>query len=186
MKESAGLKPLENRIIKTELVEWRKLKFLQPEGFKDLSNAAFEKLKASILRNNFIETFIVWENGDLYCLDGYHRCKVLEQLSAAGTEVPAKLPATFIRCKSKKDAARLVLIYSSIYARITDEGLYEFLENYRLPFEDLKLEIDLPDLNLDRFEKGYVLPDPDATQPDEPCSCPACGQKHKRRQDGTT
>src|ERR1041385_3159119 len=87
MNKTAATKPLENRIIKTELVEWRKFKFLQPDGFKDLSNTAFEKLRQSIIANDFIETFIVWENRELYCLDGYHRCKVLEQLSAGGISI---------------------------------------------------------------------------------------------------
>ena len=185
MSKTANTKPLENRIIKTELVEWRKFKFFQPDGFKDLSNTAFEKLKASIFANDFIETFIVWENKELYCLDGYHRCKVLEQLSAAGIRVPERLPGTFIRCKSKKDAARLVLIYSSIYARVTDEGLYEFLESNRIQFDDIKLEIDIPSINLAEFEKGYVLPDPDVVQPEEPCLCPNCGARHTRKKDGT-
>src|SRR5690242_11673982 len=87
------------RVLKTELIEWRKLKFIQQETFKELSPHAKERLKTSILSNNFTQPFYVWEDpstADIYCLDGKHRTLILEMMVREGIEVPDLLPATFI------------------------------------------------------------------------------------------
>jgi DNA modification methylase len=150
-------KQIEDKVIKTEKVKWRAFKFLQKNTFKDISPAQMKKLKTSIINNDFVETFKVWQNGSVvYCLDGYHRCLALSELSAEGYQVPDEFTASFIQCKDKKDAAKKVLIYSSIYASITDDGLYEFSHDFNINFEDIKLEIDIPKLDLDRYEAGYV------------------------------
>ena len=104
-----------------------------------------------------MESFKIWQkNSDLFCLDGFHRCKILEEIEKEGYKVPKLMPADFLECKNKKEASKLVLIFSSIYARMNDEGLYQFLHEQELNFDDFKLEIDLPDFNLDRYEAGYV------------------------------
>lgn len=149
-------KQIEDKVIKTEKVKWREFKFLQKNTFKEMSSAQMKKLKTSITNNDFVETFKVWENGSIYCLDGYHRCLALSELAGEGYQVPDEFTASFIQCKDKKDAAKKVLIYSSQYASITDEGLYEFSHDFNINFEDIKLEIDIPKLDLDRYEAGYV------------------------------
>lgn len=150
-------KIIKNRIVKSELADWHEFKFLQPQNFKDISMEAHNKLKASIRNNQFVEPFKAWQNGkDTYCLDGFHRCKVMAELESEGFKISDKMPTDFLECKNKKEASKLVLIYSSIYARMSDEGLYEFLDSYKLDFDDLKLEIDLPDFDLDKFEQGYI------------------------------
>ena len=137
---------------------------MQPDNFKEISKETAEKLKRSIANNNFVESFKVWQDGrHLYCLDGFHRCKALEQLENEGYKVPTLMPTVFLRCKNKKEAGKLVLIYSSIYAHVFDEGLYEHLHTYDLDFDELKLEIDLPNLDLDMFDKGWMKDE----QPDE-------------------
>jgi hypothetical protein len=54
---------IENKIIKTELFKWRDLIPLQPKNFKELSKANYEKLKTSIINNNFVMSFTVWDSG---------------------------------------------------------------------------------------------------------------------------
>lgn len=150
---------LQSRVLKTEHVNWREFKFIQADNFKSLSAEARHKLKASILSNNFTQPFYVWEDpeGTLYCLDGKHRTMLLEELINEGHEIPYMLPATFIQCENKKQAAKLVTIYSSIYAKIEQQGLFDFIQAYELEFEDLKLEIDLPEFSMDRFEQKFDL-----------------------------
>ena len=148
---------IEDKIIKTGKVNWRRFEFLQKESFKEITKKQMAKLKASILNNDFIETFKVWQSdGKVYCLDGYHRCLALSELAAEGYQVPEEFTANFIQCKDMKDAAKKVLVYSSIYASVTDEGLYEFSHDFNLNFEEIKFEIDIPRLDLERYEKGYV------------------------------
>ena len=151
---------IEDKIIKTGKVKWRRFKFLQKESFKEITKKQMDKLKASILNNDFIETFKVWEHdGKVYCLDGYHRCLALSELAAEGYQVPEEFTANFVQCKDMKDAAKKVLVYSSIYASVTDEGLYEFSHDFNLNFDEIKFEIDIPKLDLDRYEAGYVRDD---------------------------
>ena len=101
---------IRNRVLKTELVEWRKLVELQPKNFKELGKINYEKLKQSILKENFVMSFTVWQDKEtIYIIDGHHRYKVLDLLEKEGVSVPKKLPCTFIECKDKKEASKLVL-----------------------------------------------------------------------------
>lgn len=151
---------LSSRVLKTENVNWRDFKFIQQEGFKDLESDAAHRLKASILANNFTQPFYVWEdpdNGTIFCLDGKHRTKMLEELITEGHNIPYLLPATFIHCENKKEAAKLVTIYSSIYARVSQQGLFDFMKEYELDFSELREQMDLPEFSIDRFEQKFDL-----------------------------
>jgi hypothetical protein len=174
-------KIIKNRIIKTDKVKWRDFKFIQKDNFKELTNESFDKLKYSIMNNNFLESFKVWENeGNIYCLDGFHRVKILNILESEGFLIPDSFNADFIDCHDKKDAAKLVTIYSSIYASVTQEGFYEFLNDYNLNFEDLKLEIDIPKIDLEKFNDSFIE-DIKEKEIDENLEtgkeCPKCGYK---------
>jgi DNA modification methylase len=78
---------------------------------------------------------------------------LLEELHNEGVQVPYLLPATLIACKDKKEAAKLVLIYSSSYATITKEGMSSFIENYQLNWNELREEVSLTDFSVPRFEQ---------------------------------
>lgn len=153
---------LVSRVVKTELVYWKQLTFLQSDSFKELTPEIREKLKKSILADNFAQPFYVWqdeEKGVIYCLDGKHRSLVLEELLSEGFTIPELLPATFINCKDKKEAAKLVLMYSSIYAKTTHQGLFDFIESYELMLPELKESINLPEFDFSLFESMNFNPD---------------------------
>jgi DNA modification methylase len=151
---------LSSRILGTNPVKWRALCFIQQDEFKDLSHEAHSKLKASILTNNFTQPFYVWQEpgtSNIYCLDGKHRTIILEELSAEGHDIPEELPATFIDCKDKQEAAKLVLVYSSIYAKVTSQGLFDFIKEYELDYGAIKDVIDIPDFSVDRYEQKFDI-----------------------------
>lgn len=164
---------LSSRVLKTELINWRELKFIQQPNFKDISKEDLHAIKASLISNNFAQPFYVWEDetdSSLYCLDGKHRTLALEELLKEGVSVPYQLPATFIFCENKKAAAKLVIIYSSIYAKISQQGLFDFLKEYELEMSELKNEISIPEFSVPRFEQKFDMfnnNEPDATE-DEP------------------
>lgn len=154
------MKTIRSSIIKTEPILWRSLEFLQSDNFKALSDTSKEKLKTSLLEGNFSQPFYVWQDPKtetLYCLDGKHRSIVLEELVKEGIDIPEQLPATFIKCKNKKEAAQLVLQYSSIYARVSKEGLFDFMNAFEINWEDMNTHIDLPDFSVPRFEQQFDL-----------------------------
>ncbi len=151
---------LTSRVVKTELIPWQQLKYIQQNDFKELDPEAKEHLKHSILVNQFTQPFYVWQEekaDDIYCLDGRHRTFILEELKREGHAVPDLLPATFIHCDNKKQAAELVLIYSSIYARITQQGLFDFLQMYEIEYESIASSMHIPDFSTQRFEHKFDL-----------------------------
>lgn len=163
---------LVSRVLKTEEIDWREARWLQNEELKELDDEALERLCSSLAANSFVMPFNVWEDGEgtIWILDGHHRHKALEHIERHGVpdgeerkqiSIPDRLPATFIRCESRQEAAKLVLIYSSIYAKIKNEGLDIFLKLHDLDLTELKHEIDLPEFSLPRFEQKFNPTDMD-------------------------
>lgn len=155
---SGASKSVASRVIKTEKINWKNLQFLQDDDFKEWFEGGDKKLLESILKYQFIDPFKVWEHeGNIYCLDGKHRFIDLIKVEESGVQVPDELPATFIACESIEEAAELVLVYSSAYAKVTQQGLYNFLEKFDLDFPEMKDVINIPDFSVQRFEQKFDL-----------------------------
>lgn len=149
---------LSSRVLKTAPIDWKSLKFIQQPNFKDISQEDMQAIKTSLLVNNFAQPFYVWKDekqGDLYCLDGKHRTLALEELEREGHNIPKTLPATYIQCQDKKQAAQLVVIYSSIYAKVSQQGLFDFLQAYEIEMNHIKEQISLPEFSIPRFEQKF-------------------------------
>lgn len=147
---------IKDKILKTEKVEWKNLLPLQGDNIKTLSKENYEKLRTSLLNNSFIDPLNVWETKEgIYILDGHHRIKALFNLEKEGISIPEKLTANFIDCKDRKEAAKVLLLACSDYAKLENEGLYEFISLEELDFEDLKMEADLPEIDFEEFEKCF-------------------------------
>lgn len=150
---------IESRVIETRLFDWRTFKFIQQDNFKEQQTIDQVRLKQSLITNNFIQPFYAWEhNGNIYCLDGKHRSLALESLIFDGKSVPDQLPTTFLKLDSMEQAAKMVLLFSSHYASITQTGLNDFISLYDLDFDKLLDEISLPDLTA---MEQIVLPVPE-------------------------
>jgi DNA modification methylase len=153
-------KVINSKVLKTQTIEWKTLEFIQQDNFKDWIPSGDEKLENSLIKYQFIDPFKVWENeGVLYCLDGKHRFLDLKNLIEKGIEVPELLPATFIDCINKKEAAELVIVYSSAYAKITQKGLFDFVTEFELDLPDLKNFINIPDFSIERYEQKFDIYD---------------------------
>jgi len=173
MKAAAGKVSIRNRVLSTDLVDWKSLQFIQDDEFKTMSVEAEQRLKNSVLANQFIEPLCVWRDPSdsvLYCLDGRHRVKILEQLQAEGHGVPKKIPANFIECATKAEAAKLVLVYSSLYAQTTQHGFVTFADHYRLNREELSMFVDIPGINMLDPELPPIPDDLTAGLKDKPAS----------------
>lgn len=176
---------IQDRAYKMEKIEWQKCKWLQPESLKTLMEIDFVKLVKSFQENDSIDPLKVWEEkpGIIWILDGHHRQKVLGHcLQNEKKKPPRLMNAIFIDCKDKKEAAKFCLLYATEYAKIEDQGLYEFLHTFDLQFDDIKTEIELPGINLDSFQACYYS-DFKPTEPKEKevdelqvkNECPKCG-----------
>jgi len=159
MEAATVTQSLSSRIVKTENIRWKELKFVQQEEFKEWFDSGDEKLQKSLLKYQFVDPFKVWQAGpdEMYCLDGFHRYQDLAALERSGITVPEELPATFIDCEDINDAAQLVLVYSSIYAKITQVGLHDFISKYNLDIIQMSDTINIPEFSMDRHIQKFDL-----------------------------
>ncbi len=153
------LKEIKSKVTKIESVKWQELKQLQTDNFKELTKENYEKLKASLINNNFVMAFTIWEDkaGAKYIIDGVHRFKTLQLLKKENYKVPDNLPAIFIDCKDKKEAVKILLLYSSQYAVATDTGMSDLINLYQLDINKLINEIQIPDLSICENQNDIFL-----------------------------
>jgi 3'-phosphoadenosine 5'-phosphosulfate sulfotransferase (PAPS reductase)/FAD synthetase len=149
-------KEIKSKILKTEPVKWKSLEIIQPKNFKEMSKESYSRLRESLIKNDFCQPMNVWQhNGKIHCLDGHHRIKVMTELEKEGYKIPEKLPANFIKVRNRKEAAKLILIYSSIYANILGDSLYEFMSTEGLSLDDIKMDVELPEIDFEKFEMEF-------------------------------
>lgn len=145
---------MQNKIIKSGFVEWKKLIPFQNDNLKDMTKEDFEKLEKSIDKNGSLMAWSVWQDKDkIYLLDGVGRKLLYEEKEKKGENPPRKVYCNFLDLKNKKEAARAVLILSSQYRKINDDGLNEFLNKNDLIKElpELITQIDIPEFDIDKF-----------------------------------
>lgn len=139
---------------KTEMVSIDKLNPFQG-NLKDLSESNYKKLRKQILDNGFAEPFSVWENeGSIYILNGHQRHREIMKMKEEGINIP-DLPCNFIRCANKKEAKKMILALTSQYGNMTEDGLYEFLEESGIGFEEMRDSFNFPEINMEDFGAGY-------------------------------
>ena len=142
---------MDNKILKTELVEWEKLIPFQPVELKKMSEDQLKKLKTSLKINGFKTAFNVWqEKENIWCLDGHHRLLTMKLLKDEGEIIPEKLPCNFIDIKNKKEAKKAVLIFNSHYADIQQDAMSDFISDLNL---DIFQEINIDNFDTDIFEE---------------------------------
>lgn len=156
---------LEDKVIKTEYVEWKKLIRLQPKGFKKENPANMQKLVNSLCANGLQMAFYVWENaGRIYVIDGHTRLDALELMESGevvsendvSVEVPEKFVCTFLKFSSEKEAKKSILIFNSRYKEIDKEMLFDF--SMDLGLDKLSKEIVLPGMDIFNFSGDQYIP----------------------------
>jgi hypothetical protein len=145
---------------------------------KELSDENFNKLKNQILKQGFAAPFFLWsDNGKMKCLDGTQRYRVLTVLREEGYTIPP-LPYVEIEAANEKQAAEKLLSFVSQYGKTTNDGLYEFMHEFELD-KDVFNNLEIPELNLEAFNEGYVEDEPKESQPpaEKITQCPTCGEQ---------
>jgi hypothetical protein len=138
-------KTIEDKIDKTEKIEWKNLNDLQPINFK--VNYHAEKTKQSIIENGFARAIYVWKNPEnnlIYIVDGHCRKDILLELENEGYKIPEKLNCTFLdnsKISTIQEAIKLLIIVFNIKTNpIEQTAVNPFLEEYDIPLEDIKLD----------------------------------------------
>lgn len=162
-------KEIKDRILRTEKIEWKKLKPFQPENLKIMTKESFDKLKHNIVERNFLSTFDVWhEKDDVYwILDGHHRKYALEALEKEGYKIPSTLSCDIVDCKDREDANFALLSYASSHAKMDELGFAEFIAVNGMDYEELKSSYDIPGVDFDRMQNDTIEILPPSEEDDE-------------------
>ena len=146
---------IKDKVIKLGKIKWKGTTWFQGE-LKEMSVTNLKKLKQSIIKHDFADPLKIWNDGEKdNILDGHGRKLALEDLEKDGVEVPKELPAIWIDCKDKKEAAELVLAYNSQYGKVSHETLYKFHHDMNLDMGSIE-NIDIPSINIDLFKDMYL------------------------------
>jgi hypothetical protein len=74
-----------------------------------------------------------------------------------GYQIP-DLPVLIVQAKSLKEAKRKVLAATSQFGEVKSDGLFNFLKTAELDHAEVLKNIQLPEINLERFELTYYPP----------------------------
>jgi hypothetical protein len=166
---------------------------IQVQGkLKDLDEKNYNKLKKSIEKKGFIVPFFVWipaknedvivagepfkiEKGKKYSIDGNQRSRVLLKEGFADSE----FPYINIKCKDFKECKEAILVVSSQYGRIQQEGFdsfsFDLSEDFlteTIHFDALFTDFAEPDLDNITSNENRGAPDKQNT-----VICPDCGKE---------
>ena len=131
-------------------------------NLKTLEQPQFDKLKRSILKHGFSFPVFVWND---QILDGHQRVFVTRHLiEQEGFAIDGAIPVVEIQAKDRKEAGEKLLALNSQFAKITDEGLYGFLHDFNIDIAGLADDLELPDIDMDKFITGYVGDDIEASE----------------------
>jgi len=103
-------------------IDYREVEEFQG-NLKDLTKDNYARLKKSIEENGFFIPMFLWKyKGKFKVLDAHQRLRVLKKEEAT----PYKIPYIEIEAKNEQEAKKKLLLISSQYGTITQEGLDEF------------------------------------------------------------
>ena len=146
-----------SKILRVAGVKWRELAWFQAD-LKSVTADGIARLKASIVRNGWVAVLHVWEDvasGKMWVLDGHQRKRALAELEGEGYRLPDEVPGVFLDCKDAKEAAELVLVYSSRAGEIHEEQLVDFVKEHGLDVGALVQELTLDRLDLENVKREH-------------------------------
>lgn len=126
---------------------------------KDLSKDAYQKLRHEIVERGFSFAIHVWQcdrDGKNYILDGHQRLRTVKQMVDKEGWATPELPVVFVEAKNLKEAKMKVLSGTSQYGQMSNEGLYEFMMDSEISFEDLE-SFQFPEIDLVKFNEEFFV-----------------------------
>ena len=150
----------------SDIIQLHELTEFQGE-LKERSAGDVEKIIKSIKKHGFSFPFFVWKNdGKNNVLDGHGRLMALQQMAAAGEEIPA-LPCVYISAKNEAEAKEKLLKLNSQYGHMTADSVAAFLGDIKIDFDELALPDGVLDLGKLEPEETKDDDEAPALKPDE-------------------
>ncbi len=137
---------------------------------KERSAGDVEKIIKSIKKHGFSFPFFVWKNdGKNNVIDGHGRFKALQQMAAAGEEIPA-LPCVYISAKNEAEAKEKLLKLNSQYGHMTADSVAAFLGDLKLDFEEIALPSGVIDFITESTAEDFEFPELKSGDRDTMCT----------------
>ena len=107
---------------KLPVIDYREVKEFQG-NLKDLSEKNYAKLLKSFNEHGFFVPMFLWKKKkEFFAIDTHQRLRVLKKENVT----PYELPYVLIDAENEQDAKKKLLVITSQYGRITQDGLDEF------------------------------------------------------------
>jgi len=140
-------------------IEYLKLEPFQG-SLKNISDKNIKKMVESIIRYGITFPKAVWENnGKMFIIDGHATKLALSEVEAQGYKV-GEIPYYLVEAENKTEAGEKLLILNNTIGKVTPEGLYEFINDKKIDFFGMKNKMELPNIDLDVFEKSFFTDEP--------------------------
>ena len=123
-------------------------------NLKTLERDEAEKLKRSILKHGFSFPVMVWQDHNSI-LDGHQGLFCVRELIKQGYGI-GDIPIVEIQAATEAEAAEKLLLINSKYAKMTDDGLYEFLNEHSVDISSMAGDLNLPEIDIEKYLAGYV------------------------------
>jgi len=142
---------------------------------KDLTERNAAKLRRSIAKHGLFVPFFVWpaQDGNNYILDGHQRAKLMKADGHGALPVPCVL----VHADTLQEAKEKLLVISSQYGRINQEGYDEF--TFDLPDVGEMVHFDAVSFEFNNGDMPEYWKEYDENTADDVqyCECPECGHK---------
>ncbi len=157
-----------------------------------MSVESYTKFRRSVEKRGIWFASHVWKEprtvdgkkGFRWCIvDGTGRRRMFAKMREDGDDIPP-IPCVEIEAANLKEAKEAVLAASSVYHKMTPDGLYEFMDHAEIDMAGLET-FDLP-INMEKFEESFFT-DPAVSDEDGSTEldrgtftkfsqqCPKCG-----------
>ena len=126
------------------------------EKLKTIDENKFKDLKNSLIKNGLPLGFHIWIDSKekIWIIDGHHRYLGLKALESEGFYIPP-IPVVKVLAKTKKEAANIVLISNSRYAKMNQDSFSEYLVNMDLSLQDVEY-LDFHEFETDIFKTDFA------------------------------
>lgn len=122
---------------------------------KGLSDEGYQRLKQSILDLGVSFPISAWKHRNkTFILDAHQRVETLKRMRAEGYTIP-EIPVIWVEAENIKEAAKKLLAAASQYGEISTDGLFSFMESFKLDMKDLTSSFKFPEIDFESFDLTY-------------------------------
>ncbi len=125
-------------------------------NLKTLSEEAYQRLRLSILNLGFSFPVFVWKQAKkMFVIDAHQRLTAVKRMRDEEGYVIPPLPAVWVEAASREEAARKLLAATAQFGEITGQGLYDFMQEFKIDMPTLETQLQFPEIDFPKFRESF-------------------------------